>query len=120
MFCNLIFAIFAIERVTAIYSPFKALYYFTQRKALRIVSCIFFVSIIISAIPLKICEWVSVQDLMPTHQICSFVTNSATWTFLGAVLFFVNYILPAIFSAACSILITFKIVPRCAPNCGVR
>ena len=112
MFSNLIFTVFAIERVTAIYSPFKALYFFTKKKAHHIAECIFIVSIVISAIPLKICEWVAIKDIMPTNQICSFVTSNAIWTILGAILFFFNYILPAILSAACSILITFKIVPR--------
>ena len=112
MFSNLIFTVFAIERVTAIYSPFRGLYFFTKKKAQRIAAGIFCVSVLISAITLKICEWVKLQDLMPTNQICSFVTTNATWTTLGAILFFFNYILPALLSAACSILIAFKIVPR--------
>ena len=109
---NLTFVVFAIERVIALYFPLKALFLFTQKRAIITISIVFVFSTSVSGICLKISNRSKLAKLMPYDKMCSFETNFIEDVLLGAVVLCSAFIIPAILSSICSFLISFKIISR--------
>ena len=111
MSANLTFVVFAIERVIVIVFPLKARS-FTQERSMVTIIIVFVFSILVSGICLKISKRTELKNLMPHDQMCSFDTEQKPDVLLGAVVYCCSFIVPAILSSICSILISFKIISR--------
>ena len=109
---NLTFVVFAIERVIALYFPLKALFLFTQKRAMITISIVFVFSTSVSGICLKITDRSTLPNLMPHGKMCSFDTINIEDVLMGAVVLCFAFIIPAILSSICSVLISFKIISR--------
>lgn len=108
MTANLTHVVFSIERVVAIYFPIKAHFIFTQKRAIFTVTLVFIFSTLLSAVSLKITKWIE----LPFDQMCSFDSKEIPDVFLGGVIFFCSFIMPATLSSVCSVLISLKIISR--------
>ena len=112
MSANLTFVVFAIERVIAIYFPLKALS-FTQERSMLTIAIVFVFSTLVSGICLQITRRRELKYLMPHDEMCSFDTEQQPQNLLlGALVYCCAFIVPAILSSICSILISFKIISR--------
>lgn len=108
---NNIFVILDLERLLAVYFPFKTRAIFTQARALIAITILTLLSGLVSATSIPL---VSVQEI-GFLALCSAGNTSPLWSNLGVVRIAINYISPPIFILICSILILIKIIKRRNP-----
>ena len=114
MVANMTFILFAMERVIALYYPLFALYWFNTVRALKAIAILIIVSIIVCLITFWLHRQVPLSGLVPSGFLCTqdIQFRDPLINALASFLYLSVFILPALLSATCSILIIIKMISR--------
>lgn len=114
MVANVTFLLFAIERVIMLYKPISARYWFNRVRSLLATGVLLLVAIATCAITFWLHTRVKLPGLVPSGGLCTQDTSNKDpiVNALASFLYLSVFILPAVLSATCSILIINKMISR--------
>lgn len=110
MMANMTFIIFAMERVFALYYPFASRIWFNQMRSLVAVVVLLILAAALSVVTFWLSERVPLPGLVFTNFQCTQSTENKHPLVMafGSILYLTVFILPALLSATCSIIIIIK------------